>query len=368
MDNKDETLKSEEALPTPSCEPKHIGGERKRIETAIPDGGLTAWLQCASSFCLFFNCWGIVNTFGVFQTFYQQSLLQNESSSNISWIGSIQAFLLIFLGIITGPLFDHGYLHTLLFTGTVLVTFGMMMTSICNSYWQVVLSQGIVVGIGCGCLFVPSVAILPSYFSTRRSLAMGIGASGSSLGGIIYPIIFRKLQPQIGFPWTTRLIAFIMLATLILPVILMRTRRKPSSQWKLVDLAAWRELPYLLFAIGLFFTFMGLYIPFFYVQTYVIQQDIMSEDLGFYLLAILNAGSFFGRIVLNHIADKIGPLNVCIACGIATSVLGFAWIAIENIGGIIIFSILYGYVALILVLFLLNSFLSKHSLHCFKMR
>lgn len=119
-------------------------------------------------------------------------------------------------------------------------------------------------------------------------------------GGIIYPIIFRRLQPQIGFPWTTRLIAFIMLATLVLPVILMRTRRKPSSQWKLFDLAAWRELPYLLFGSGLFCTFMGLYIPFFYVQTYVIQQKIMNEDLGFYLLAILNAGSFLGRIVCWH--------------------------------------------------------------------
>lgn len=71
-------------------------------------------------------------------------------------------------------------------------------------------------------------------------------------------------------------------------------RRKTSSQWKLVDLASWRELQYLLLAVGLFFTFMRLYIPFFYVQTYFIQQDIMSEDLGFYLLAILNGGSFFG--------------------------------------------------------------------------
>lgn len=32
--------------------------------SAIPDGGLTAWLQCVGSFSLFFNSWGIVNTFG----------------------------------------------------------------------------------------------------------------------------------------------------------------------------------------------------------------------------------------------------------------------------------------------------------------
>ena len=30
----------------------------------IPDGGVVAWVQCAGSFFLFFNCWGVVNTFG----------------------------------------------------------------------------------------------------------------------------------------------------------------------------------------------------------------------------------------------------------------------------------------------------------------
>ena len=32
----------------------------------IPNGGVLAWIQCAGSFFLFFNCWGVVNTFGKF--------------------------------------------------------------------------------------------------------------------------------------------------------------------------------------------------------------------------------------------------------------------------------------------------------------
>lgn len=32
-----------------------------------PDGGIEAWLQVTGGFCLFFNTWGILNTFGVFQ-------------------------------------------------------------------------------------------------------------------------------------------------------------------------------------------------------------------------------------------------------------------------------------------------------------
>lgn len=125
---------------------------------------------------------GVVNTFGVYQTFYQRDFLSHESESNISWIGSIQAFLLIIVGVVTGPIYDGGYFRTLIFTGSFLVVFGMMMTSICKDYWQVMLAQGIVVGIGDGCLFLPSVAIISQYFSTRRALATGIAAGGSGLG------------------------------------------------------------------------------------------------------------------------------------------------------------------------------------------
>ena len=85
-------------------------------------------------------------------------------------------------GAIGGPLFDHGYLRALVLAGSILVVFGMLMTSLCTEYWQIVLAQGIVVGIGNGCLFIPCIAVLPTYFLARRSLAIGISATGSSIG------------------------------------------------------------------------------------------------------------------------------------------------------------------------------------------
>ena len=33
---------------------------------SLADGGLTGWLQCLGAFFLFFNSWGIVNTFGIY--------------------------------------------------------------------------------------------------------------------------------------------------------------------------------------------------------------------------------------------------------------------------------------------------------------
>jgi MFS family permease len=120
--------------------------------------------------------------FGVYQTFYQSDFLKSQSASQISWVGSVQAFLLFLGSAVAGPFFDMGYLRTLLSVGTFCTVFGMMMTSVCKTYWQVFLAQGIVVGIGYGCLFLPSVAIVSQYFTTRKSFAFGIASTGSSIG------------------------------------------------------------------------------------------------------------------------------------------------------------------------------------------
>lgn len=125
---------------------------------------------------------GLTNAFGVFQTYYQTDLLQDHSPSQIAWIGAVQAFILIFVGVLCGPAYDAGYFVLLAWLGSFLVVFGYMMLSLCKEYWQVMLAQGLVVGFGTACLFIPSATILPQYFLKKRALANGIAASGSSMG------------------------------------------------------------------------------------------------------------------------------------------------------------------------------------------
>jgi len=75
-----------------------------------------------------------------------------------------------------------GYLRQLIAAGLVLNVVGLMTASVANSYYNIFLALGICVGLGSGCLFVPSVAIVAQYFSTKRSLATGIVATGGSIG------------------------------------------------------------------------------------------------------------------------------------------------------------------------------------------
>jgi MFS family permease len=124
----------------------------------------------------------MVQTFGVFQGFYETNLLKSSTPSAISWIGSIQAFLVLFVGVVSGRALDAGYYHVLFAVGMLLQVCGMMLTSLSTKYYQVFLSQGVVVGIGSGVIFTCGVSIVGTYFATKRSFAMGLVASGSSVG------------------------------------------------------------------------------------------------------------------------------------------------------------------------------------------
>ncbi|KAK9234222.1 major facilitator superfamily domain-containing protein [Lipomyces kononenkoae] len=327
---------------------KHPGEESRLDEkqpspSQGPDGGIMGWLQVSGGFFMFFNSWGLTNAFGTFETYYTASGLSNKNASDIAWIGSLQGFLLVVIGVITGPIFDRGYGKTLVAVGSLLLVFGMMMTSLGTQYWQVMLSQAVVSGLGEGCLFIPAVAIIPQYFTSKRAFATGVAASGSALGGVLFPIVFHQLQPRLGFGWTTRVMAFIILGTQAYAWTVMRVRSVPKFRRALYDPTAIVDFKFMVFTAAIFFAFASVFIPFYYVQSFAVDKNIFGEYVAFYMLSVMCAGSCFGRIFPNFIADKVGPLNMMIPCTLLTAVMAFVWPAVSSPGGCIVFAIFYGF-------------------------
>lgn len=307
-----------------------------------PDGGTTAWLQVLGGYFLFFNTWGLINAFGVFQTYYVSTLLEGKSNAQISWIGTFTSFLLCASPISWGPIFDIGSPRLMVCFGAFCIVFGLMMTSLCKEYWQLLLAQGIVCGLGGGALFITATSILPSYFAKKRALVMGLSASGSSLGGVIYPLIFENTQEKIGFGWTVRIIGLICLITVAIPCVVMKPRARPPGRRKIFDFALLKEVPYGIMNLATFFGFVGQYIPYFFIEQYATQHRM---DFSFYMLIIMNVGSIPGRILPSLIADKFfHPLHVLAACTGAATLLAFCWIAItESTAGLAVWCFLYGF-------------------------
>jgi MFS family permease len=261
----------------------------------LPDAGLVAWLHVLAGFMFFLNSWGIINTYGVFQSYYESGVLFKATSSQISWIGSAQAFFIMFSGVVTGPLYDMGYVRALLAIGGFLIVGGHTALSFCTAHWQVLLAQGICAGLGMGCLFVPTISILPTYFRARLGLAVGIANAGAALGGIIFPLMLSRLLYHVGFAWAVRTLALISLVTLSPAISIVRMRFMPEKPRRPIDTTAFRDWPFMAFAFATLLAMMGVVAWQFYIAYFAEYFEISDTNWSLHLVAIYNASSFVGR-------------------------------------------------------------------------
>lgn len=187
-----------------------------------------------------------------------------------------------------------------------------MLTSLCDKFYQFILAQSLLFGISDAMLFYPTISAIPHWFSSRRGLAMGTVLAGSSLGGIAWPLIIKRLLDAVGFPWTLRIAGFISLillapaTVLVVPRLPPRQKSEKSNGLPKTDLiAGLKDLRYWLTVAGMLFVIWGMFIPFGYIPILAIERGVDST-FAVSLVSILNAGSFVGRIATGALADNLG--------------------------------------------------------------
>jgi MFS family permease len=87
----------------------------------------------------------------------------------------------------------------------------------------------------------------------------------------------------------------------------------------------------------------GMYTGFFYLSFYGKATGYTSASLSFYVVAILNSGSVFGRTLPNILSDKIGPLNVIVPGAFGVSLILFCALAVHNAAGLIAIAVMFGF-------------------------
>ncbi|KAB2573373.1 Aspyridones efflux protein apdF [Lasiodiplodia theobromae] len=324
--------------------------EKKDPEALVPpDGGAKAWACVAGSFLLQFCSFGYVNACGIFQYYYQDSLLADQSSSSLAWITTLQVFLLFLFGPFVGQLIDVYGSRPIIAPFSVMAVFSVCMLSLCKEYWQVMLAQGVAFGLASSGLSLPAMALATQWFSSKRGLAVGIVACGSSLGGVIYPFMIPRLVDSVGFAaairWTALLQGVLLLVANLLCSTPFPPKRKLEKKQS-AGLKAFKSLPWGFFVLGCFFTMWGLFAPLNYLPEMAAQKG-MSTQMALYTLAIANAGSAVGRVVPGWISDRIGQFNVMACVSLFSGVLLLCfWLPLEfhpSSAGIIVFALLYGF-------------------------
>ena len=90
-----------------------------------PDGGVKAWTQVGMGMCMVFCTWGWINSYGAFQSYYTLNL--GVAPSTVSWIGSVQNFLTLFVGVFSGRALDAGYYLPILMVGSTVQVLGIFL-------------------------------------------------------------------------------------------------------------------------------------------------------------------------------------------------------------------------------------------------
>jgi MFS family permease len=323
---------------------------------------------------------GFLNAYGVFQEYYI-TYLPGRSASDISWIGSLSIFLLYLSSPFGGFLVDKFGPTIPLCVGSVGLLLAVFMTSLCSQYWQLMLAQALLLGISASLVFSPPLGVVSRHMPHRRGLAMGLTIGGSSIGGIIWPIMLQQLlnHEGVSFGWSIRAVGFIMIPLLafacltvvepkksLLPGVEAAVVPQRNTQGKESTTAtdndstnsgtsqqveekkdpsstAFLKKPtYVLLILGLAICYLGLFTPLFYISDYAVAVG-QKKSIAFYLLSTVNASSFFGRVVPGHLGDTYGHYNVLVIFALLSGVVGFTWTRAANLTGLVIWSLAYGF-------------------------
>ncbi|KAK6906005.1 hypothetical protein I203_106840 [Kwoniella mangroviensis CBS 8507] len=315
---------------------------------------LKAWLVVFGCCGAMTTTFGLTTSFGVFQEYYGRVLLSDQSASSIAWIGGLQYCLLFFLGLPIGSLNEKGYTRQLVWSGSIIIVCCQVGISFCSTYHQLLIVQGLLFGIGSGCVFTPACAVVQPWFDKKRNLAMGILATGSAIGGVIFSLAASNLLPQIGFAWTARVLALLSLIVLIIASLFVRQypglpeNRSTSMIGAVTQL---KKPAFSTYILGVFLASASVYAPVNYAQEYG-QHLELPKGATQYLVTIINGTSIIGRIGGGQLADHFGSIQTETVGVFICGTMCFFWTKCTSSASLIAYAALYGvaqgvYVALL---------------------
>lgn len=311
----------------------------------IPDGGLKAWLVVGAAASIMSMSFGMCNSYGVYQTYYEEKY-QHVPSNVLSIIGALQAGLTLFMALPSTIAMIYVGPQLVVAIGGLLACLSFMFLSISKTVAEIFIIQGLMFGLGSGIMYVHATGVTFQYFNKRKALAQGVITAGASLGGVYWPIGIRNLIDKVGFGWANRIIGFIYIPMVIIAVVFLRPRVKPkpkldNENFLRLNFTVLLNLRYLMVSVAWFLFLLALFPGFFYLDLFCIRAKV-DPTFQQYTVAIINACACIFRVIPGFVGDKCGRMNLLIPALLLSGIFPLAmWIPASNAAVIMAFVVLW---------------------------
>lgn len=314
------------------------------------DRGRGAWIFLIVGFIVEGVCWGLPFSYGVFLNHYAD-LPEFADSKGLSLIGTLASgipYLASPLMFMLINMFPH-HRKNMMWFGLLLTALACVASSFATRPWHLIVTQGVLYGIGTNFLYSPTFSMLNEWFMKRRGLAYGVMFAGTGISGLFLPLIFEKLLTSYGHATALRAwsVAMILLTA---PALYFCKTRIPSSSHssaavrrkQTMDFSFLKSRVFHILALANLCQGLGYFLPGIYLPSYAADLHLPAIQSTI-LLSLLNLASVFGQIGIGFFSDKFDVYNVAF---VSTSVSALAvyllWGMSKTFGMLLAFALVYG--------------------------
>ncbi|OOF90663.1 hypothetical protein ASPCADRAFT_178629 [Aspergillus carbonarius ITEM 5010] len=326
----------------------------------------------AASFVIIFTCCGLNFAWGVYQALYESlsrkagTPFTGATPAEIDLIGTTSVSLMTIGAPFAVAWAKRFSPRMVSLAGGFVFGLSLVLASFGSRLWHYELAQGLLNGIGtCLCYMVP-VTIAPTWFTHHRGLAMGIILSGTGVGGLVWAPALTACVDNLGYRNTLRMTGALSFALISIasgamawePGSRTRIEMENSSRTSraggilkvpLVDWRVARTRRFMAQALSAIFQAAAYYTPVFFYASYA-QTLGYSTTASSNFIALSNACNAVGKIVIGHLADRLGRLNALLLTTFLSAIATMAFWLPSTISGattqsqglFIMFTILYG--------------------------
>ncbi|KAA8650628.1 hypothetical protein EYZ11_002742 [Aspergillus tanneri] len=345
------TVSSHDQLDTPELE-----------QTLLPpaDQGRAAWLMLISCCIIQLPVWGFSLVFGIFQEYFSSHHNLQGNNGDLAVVGTTSTGVLYLLSPVSFTLLTR-YPHLQKFcapVGLLLSVCGSLLSSFSVAVWHLIVTQGVICAVGNGLVFSPTTLYLDQWFIRRKGLAYGIMWAAKSVCGVALPFVAKGCLERFGARTTLRAWTVVTLLTTLaaLPFVRPRIPLAPSTSVRPLDLTFLKLVTFWMLQLGNIIQGFGYFLPTTYLPSYSTTVAGLSDTTGTLLVALFNAASVVGGVVLGVLCDRFAVTNVMLLSSVGSALAVFLFWGLctssssasypqVGIALLTLFSITYGFFA-----------------------